>query len=148
MNLINMLKSLLNLFPSQTVFAHCDIPCGIYDPTAAQTAAKTILVMVQKINAEPEPLDDNEAAIKYTNNMVRMIMNKEEHAAICKKELSILWSDYFKEEHLEKFPDLHDKFWKALKLCSKNKQSVDENLAQQLVKAVDEIAQMFVESKK
>jgi nickel superoxide dismutase len=77
-----------------------------------------------------------------------MVMVKEEHAQICKKELLILWTDYFKLEHLEKFPDLHDKFWKAAKLCSKNKQSVDLKLAEELVKAVDEIAEIFAESKK
>lgn len=134
-----LLSSIFNFLPSTTAYAHCDIPCGIYDPTAAQTAAKTVLVMVQKLKDLPD--DD-------LNNKVRMIMNKEEHAGICKKELLILWTDYFKPEHLEKFPDLHNKFWQAAKLCSNAKQHIDEDITQELVTAVDEIAQMFAESKK
>src|SRR3989344_6323131 len=129
-----MFKKFLKLLPSQVVYAHCDIPCGIYDPTASQTAAKTVLVMVQKLKALPE--DD-------LNNKVRMIMNKEEHAGICKKELLILWTDYFKEEHLEKFPNLHETFWQAAKLCYYNKQHIEEEKAQELVAAVDKIADIF-----
>jgi nickel superoxide dismutase len=133
------LTAIFNLLPSQTVYAHCDIPCGIYDPKPAQIAAATVLKMVQKLKEYPE--DD-------LNNRVRAIWTKEEHARKCKEEILILWTDYFKEEHLEKFPDLHDTFWKAAKLCSKNKQSVDEDAASELVKAVDHIADIFAESKK
>lgn len=133
-----MVKFLRSLLPVKTIYAHCDIPCGIYSPKSAQLAAATVLVMVQKFKALPE--DD-------LNNKVRMIMNKEKHAQICKEELLILWTDYFKEEHLDKFPDLHDKIWKACKLCSKNKQNADLNSAQELVKAVDEIAEIFEKSK-
>ena len=78
---------------------------------------------------------------------MRMIWTKEEHARKCKEELLILWTDYFKQEHLEKFPNLHDMFWKAAKLCSQNKQHVDEKLAQELVEAVNGIAQIFEQSK-
>jgi nickel superoxide dismutase len=81
-------------------------------------------------------------------NFVRMIAVKEEHAQICKKELEILWSDYFKPEHLEKFPKLHDTFWKAAKLCSKNKQNVDAAAAAELQAAVKEISDMFYATKK
>lgn len=131
-------KSLFNLLPLNTAYAHCDIPCGIYDPKAAQTAAKTVLVMVQKINALPK--DD-------TNSFVRMVMNKEKHAQICKNELFTLWADYFKPEHLEMFPELHDTFWKTAKLCSENKHHVDEETAKKLVESVDMIADMFAKSK-
>ncbi len=125
--------------PSQPVYAHCDIPCGIYDPKPAQIAAATVLKMVQKIKEYPE--DD-------LNNRVRAIWTKEEHARKCKEEILILWTDYFKPEHLEKFSDLHETFWKAAKLCSKNKQSIGEEAAQELIKAVDKIAEMFNETKK
>ncbi|MBI2594018.1 superoxide dismutase, Ni [Candidatus Daviesbacteria bacterium] len=141
---MRILDILFRLLPSKTIYAHCDIPCGIYDPKPAQIAAATVLKMVQKIGELPK----ENPTVNDRNSFVRMVMVKEEHAQICKKELLILWTDYFKEEHLEKFPDLHDKFWKAAKLCSKNKQSVDESSAQELVKAVDEIAEMFAESKK
>lgn len=141
---MKMFMKLFKILPSQVAYAHCDIPCGIYDPKPAQIAAATVLKMVQKINEFPK----ENPTVNDRNSFVRMIMVKEEHAQICKKELSILWTDYFKEEHLEKFPNLHDKFWKAAKLCSKNKQSVDLKLAEELVKAVDEIAEIFAESKK
>ncbi len=131
---------LLKLLPSSgLVYAHCDVPCGIYDPKPAQIAAATVLKMVQKLNEYPE--DD-------LNNRVRAIWTKEEHARICKEELLILWTDYFKPEHLEKFPALHDTFWKAAKLCSKNKQNANEEAAKELVAAVDEIAGIFEQTKK
>ncbi|MBI2011332.1 superoxide dismutase, Ni [Candidatus Daviesbacteria bacterium] len=133
---------LLKLIPADYAYAHCDIPCGIYDPKAAQTAAKTILKMVQKIKELPTG-GTPEEILQTRNSFVRMVLVKEEHGRICKNELSILWADYFKEEHLEKFPDLHTKFWKALKLVSKNKQAIDEELAQELIKSVDEIADIF-----
>jgi nickel superoxide dismutase len=132
------MKFIFNLLPLKKVYAHCDVPCGIYDPKPAQIAAATVLKMVQKLKEYPE--DD-------LNNRVRAIWTKEEHARICKEEILILWTDYFKAEHLEKFPDLHEKFWNAAKLCSKNKQNIDEEAAQELVKAVDKIAEIFEESK-
>lgn len=130
---------LLKILPSKPVYAHCDIPCGIYDPKPSQLAAQTVLKMVQKIKEMPE--DDR-------NNLIRMVMVKEQHAEICKREILILWTDYFKVEHLEKFPDLHNLVWKTSKLCSDNKRAVDEQKAQELVEAVDKIAEIFEQSKK
>ena len=132
------------LKPRVTAYAHCDIPCGIYDPTPAKIAADTVAKMVEKINA----LD--KSAMDYTNrnSFDRMVTVKEQHAEICKKELQVLWSDYFKPEHLEKYPKLHDTFWKALKLASKNKQNVDAAAAGELQAAVKEIADMFWATKK
>ena len=72
-----------------------------------------------------------------------MVQVKEEHAQICKKELLILWTDYFKPEHLEMFPNLHETFWKAAKLCSRVKQEVSMEAAMQLKAAVEEIAEIF-----
>ena len=86
--------------PSVVAHAHCDIPCGIYDPTAAKVAADTVAKMVEKISA----LQPGATDFTTRGNFVRMTLVKEEHAQICKKELEILWSDYFKPEHLEKFP--------------------------------------------
>jgi nickel superoxide dismutase len=140
---MKVMSLLFSLLPSETVYAHCDVPCGIYDPKSAQIAAATVLKMVQKINEIPK---DNPSVVDR-NNFVRMVWTKEEHARKCKEEILILWTDYFKPEHLEKFPNLHETFWKAAKLCSKNKQSVDEAAATDLVKAVDEIANIFTQSK-
>lgn len=135
---MKFLSFFLKFLPQETVYAHCDVPCGIYDPEPAQIAAATILKMVQKI------LEEKESNI---NSLVRYIWTKEEHARKCKEELLILWTDYFKPEHLKQFPNLHEIFWNAAKLCSKNKQSVDKAAAQELVKAVDEIAAIFQKTK-
>ncbi len=106
--------------------------------------------MVEKILALPvagiEKLSDQEN-IETRNSFVRMIWTKEEHARKCKEELLILWTDYFKPEHLEMFPNLHETFWKAAKLCSENKQHVSKEAAEKLVAAVDEIADMFAKTK-
>ncbi len=128
--------------PRLVVHAHCDIPCGIYDPTAAKTAADTVAKMVEKINGA------SATDLANRNTFIRSIAVKEEHAQLCKKELLILWTDYFKPEHLEKYPKLHETFWKAAKLCSKNKQNVDAAAAAELQAAVKEIADIFWATKK
>jgi len=130
------------LAPRATAHAHCDIPCGIYDPSTATIAANTVAKMVEKIQGFGGQEEANR------NNFVRSVQVKEEHAQLCKKELLILWTDYFKPEHLEKYPKLHDTFWKAAKLCSKNKQSVDAQAAAELVSAVKEISDIFWATKK
>lgn len=140
-----MLTLLLRLLPTRVAFAHCDVPCGIYDPKPAQIAAATMLKMTEKIKELVATGSQDETT---RNNFVRMVQTKEEHGRILKHELSVLWSDYFKPDHLEKFPDLHDKFWQTLKLASKVKQSVDPEAAKRLVAAVDEIAEIFAETKK
>lgn len=136
-------KIIVSLLPEEIAYAHCDVPCGIYDPKSAQIAAATVLKMVQKL----QELDHPDKTITDRNNLVRAIWTKEEYARKCKEELLILWTDYFKPEHLDMFPNLHETFWKAAKLCSKNKQEVNIESAQNLVKAVEEIAAMFVKSK-
>src|SRR5579863_5952612 len=123
-----MLKKFLSFLPSQIAYAHCDVPCGIYDPKPAQIAAATVLKMIELIDALPEA----NPTVEDRNKFVRCVLTKEEHARKCKEELLILWTDYFKPEHLEKFPTLHDTFWKAAKLCSENKQHVSKEAAQKL----------------
>lgn len=138
-----LLQKFLSTLPSQPVYAHCDVPCGIYDPKGAQIAAATVLKMVQKLLETPEV----NKGVEDRNTVVRLIWTKEEHARKCKEEILILWTDYFKPEHLEMFPNLHEVFWKTAKLCSENKQHVSLESAQKLVAAVDEIADMFAKTK-
>jgi len=131
------------LLPS-ICYAHCDIPCGIYSPEAALLAAKTVWTLVKKMLDLKVPANASTVEVEtFENTISRMVAVKEEHAQLCKKELLILWSDYFKPEHLGSFPKLHETFWKAAKLCSKNKQNVDLPAAEELQKTVVEIAQMF-----
>ena len=111
------------------------------------TAADTVAKMVEKIleiKPDPDPQKDKE----NRNSMIRMVHTKEEWAQKCKQEILILWTDYFKDEHLAKFPDLHSKVWKATKLCSQAKRTVDLNVAKQLKDAVADIARIFAETKK
>jgi nickel superoxide dismutase len=137
MNIFHTALSLINkIMPFNVAYAHCDIPCGIYTPEPAKTAADTVIKMVEKIQA----LDQNASDLETRNSFVRMVAVKEAHAQKCKEELLILWTDYFKPEHLAMFPNLHDVFWKAAKLCSKNKQHVDMEAARELRQAVEEIA--------
>lgn len=143
---------LAKFIPAIIAEAHCDVPCGIYEPTPAKIAAMTVLRMVLQIGElhPPSgfPLNFDLAAMKALgNSMMRRIAVKEQHAELCKKELLILWTDFFKQEHLQKFPQLHEVFWKAAKLCSANKQEVSEEHARELVAGVDEIAKMFYEVK-
>lgn len=130
--------------------AHCDIPCGIYDPTPAKIAAKTVARMVDQLLELTAPDDDadDHVWLVYKHNLMRRVMTKEQHAEICKHELEILWSDFFKPEHLKQFPDLQTQFWQAVKLCSTNKQELSREAAADLIQAVDQIAQIFYQTKK
>ena len=115
MDLKRLIAKRLPLYEAE---AHCDIPCGIYDPIAAKIAAQTVLKMVMRIQS----LGDPGASVAALNSASRYVTVKEEHAELTKHELDILWHDYFKPEHLEKYPDLHTTFWNATKLASANKQ--------------------------
>ena len=130
------------LVPSTTAHAHCDIPCGIYDPHEAEIAARTVARMVELIGGIEG--DDTEARNKFS----RCVRVKDDHAEKVKHEVQVIWSDYFKPEHLEKYPDLHTKVWNVLKLASKNKQSVDAAAAAQLEAAVKEFSDIFWATKK
>jgi nickel superoxide dismutase len=131
-------------FPAKEVAAHCDGPCGVYDPASARIAAEAVLSMTKKILAltPPEGKDD-QAWVAFRNSVVRYIQIKEEQAQIAKDELLILWTDYFKPAHLEKYPDLHDTFWQAAKLCSAVKVEVSLEKANALMDAIKKIHEIF-----
>jgi nickel superoxide dismutase len=126
------------------VYAHCDMPCGIYETDTMRHAADTCVRMLEKIQAMGDSHGDKS---DDHANFIRHVVNKEKHAQECKDQIYTLWSDYFKPEHLEKFPDLHDTFWQAAKQCSKVKQSLNMDEAKKLVEMVAGIAKMFEESK-
>ena len=140
-----MFERLLDRFGLKTVEAHCDVPCGVYDPSTAQVAAKTVHALTKKIIDLPVPAPGAkpEELRAHKNTMIRMVQVKEEHARICKTEILILWTDYFKPQHLEMFPDLHNTFWNTAKLISFCKQNVDLAKAEELQTAVANIADMF-----
>ena len=141
-SLIGWFDQLLGIEP---LYAHCDVPCGIYDPHLAALSAKTVYTMNKKLTELPTPgptASPNEV-LEHRNTIVRMVQTKEAHAQLCKQELLILWTDYFKPENAGPFPDLHETFWKAAKLCSYNKQHVDAAKSQELMDAVAKISDMF-----
>ena len=145
---MSLKSSLMRFIPVGSAYGHCDIPCGIYDPISAKIAAQTVLKMAMRIDALEGSTSDSPAGRQtYANTIGRFITVKEQHATLAKEELDILWHDYFRPDHLEKYPDLHTNFWTAAKLASQNKQSVNVNAAKQLVDAVDEIARIFWETK-
>ena len=126
-----------------TVHAHCDIPCGVYETDIMRNAAYTCKVMVQKIKELGDVSD-----IEHHNTFVRMVMTKEKHAETVKHEARILWGNYFKPEHLEAYPDLHEKVWRIMKQASTVKHAVDEAEAQKLIDQVLELAEIFAATKK
>lgn len=133
------------LFQSTIAEAHCDIPCGVYENDTIKHAAETVFKMATKMHDLEHPGHDasNEEIVSYHNTIARYVQVKEEYAHFCKEQLLILWTDYFKEKHLDQFPDLHDKVWKTTKLCSKAKREGTVEAAKELKAAVKEIADIF-----
>ena len=127
----------LGLLKARIAEAHCDIPCGIYDPVSAKIAAQTVQKMVLRMQA----LEEGDDHVAYANTMSRYIATKEEHAELCKRELRILWADYAWPN--TDANDLAAKFNSALKLAGRCRQTVDMAACEELVAAVDDIATAF-----
>jgi len=141
---MTILQGLRRRLPIHEAHAHCDIPCGIYDPISAKIAAQTVLKMVMRIQALDYPQGGtHEEYATYRNTFGRYVTAKEQHAELVRHEVDILWHDYFKPEHLEKHPDLHTTVWETTKLASANKQGVDLDAAKSLVDSVDKIADIY-----
>ena len=116
--------------------AHCDLPCGVYDPAQARIEAESVKGCQQKYQDSDDPVFKE-----------RAVMIKEERANLVKHHLWVLWTDYFKPNHLEAHPDLHEKFWNATKLAGEAKKSLDPAQGQKLLDAIDEIDQIFKATK-
>ena len=139
-----MLNKIRDRFKTVTAEAHCDGPCGIYDPSSARIAAEAALSMTKKIlDLTPPAAGDAAAMASYLNTMSRYVQIKEEQAHLAKEELLVLWTDYFKPPHLEKYPNLHTTFWNAAKLCSAVKVEVSLENAEKLMAAIKEIHEIF-----
>jgi len=136
--LINKVLSLADkFFPPKEIYAQCDIPCGIYDPHNAQVASHTVIRMTNLINEKKDSVHD----------VARLTKVKEDHAETVKHDVRVIWGDYFKPEHLEKFPGLHELVFKIMKLASKTKQEVSVEASQELLEKVQEFAEIFWKSK-
>ena len=132
-----IIKSLDKLNPlyDGDAYAHCDIPCGIYDPRDAIQAAQTVVRMTElmeelDVSGGPSP--------SLANSMMRYVAAKEEHATKAKNDILVIWTD----------PDLHEKVWNACKLGSYVKVNVDLDKAKEFKSALEEIGNIFWETKK
>ncbi|WP_035951140.1 superoxide dismutase, Ni [Parafrankia sp. EUN1f] len=126
------------LKPAISVNAHCDLPCGVYDPAQAKVEAQSVKAIQEKYQGNTDP-----------EFRARALAIKEERAELVKHHLWVLWTDYFKPNHIEKYPQLHDLFWKATKAAGAAgaKGSVDPAQGQQLLDLIDEISTIFWETK-
>ncbi len=143
------LPSIFSLLPAKIAYAHCDIPCGIYDPHNAQMAAHTIIRMNQLIEevevSSKEP--SFEERKKIISQVSRLTHVKEEHGHLVEDELGTLENDYFKEEHYKAHPNLKELLEKGVKLSIKTRQNIDMESAKELLETVMQIAEIFYKSK-
>ena len=125
--------------PTLEVSAHCDLPCGVYDPAQARIEAESIKAIIAKTNDSTDP-----------DFRTRAVIIKEQRSELVKHHLWVLWTDYFKAPHFEKYPQLHTLFNEATKLAgaSGTKGTLDAGVADQLLAKIDEIAEIFWETKK
>ncbi|UJH71518.1 superoxide dismutase, Ni [Ornithinimicrobium sp. INDO-MA30-4] len=136
-----MLSRLISLMgvDQVDVSAHCDLPCGVYDPAQARIEAESVKMVIQKVN------DSDDADFKMRGTLI-----KEERSELVKHHLWVLWTDYFKPPHFEKYPELHVLFNEATKLAGAGgtKGSWDIANAEQLLSKIERISEIFWETKK
>jgi nickel superoxide dismutase len=132
-----LLSSVDRISRPLVVHAHCDLPCGVYDPAQARIEAESVKGCMEKFNASDDPVFKE-----------RAVFIKEERADLVKHHLWVLWTDYFKPEHLKKYPELNDLFWKATKAAGETKKSTDPKVAQALLDQIKEIDTIFWDTKK
>jgi nickel superoxide dismutase len=118
------------------VYAHCDLMCGVYDPAQARIEAESVLAIMKKHN------ESNDGHFK-----LRATLLKEQRAQLVKEHLWVLWTDYFNPEHLKKWPNLHDLFWRATKKAGEAKKSMDEKVGEELLELISEVNKIFIATK-
>jgi nickel superoxide dismutase len=116
------------------VHAHCDLPCGVYDPAQARIEAQSVKACMEKFHASDDPVFRE-----------RAVMIKEQRSTLVKEHLWVLWTDYFKPPHFEAYPQLHSLFNEATKLAGAagTKGTNDPAVADALLGKIDEIADIF-----
>lgn len=123
------------MFRIKPVYAHCDLPCGVYDPIQAKIEAVSVHKIIEKY------------ASLQNEDKIRAVLIKEQRLELVKHHLWVLWTDYFKPEHLQKHPDLHDLFWRATKQAGAVKKSVEPAESQKLLDLIDEVSKVFLDTK-
>lgn len=140
---MRFLKRLLGILPLAHVYAHCDIPCKIYDPYTAQVAAHTVIRMTQMLN-EAEAMPDD---IVREHHIARLTKVKEDQAEIVKHEIRVIWGDYFKDEQMQKAPEVSNLVHNILMCASKTKQEINPKESKKLLSLVQEFAEAFYKTK-
>ncbi len=126
------------LAPRTSAYAHCDLPCGVYDPAQARIEAESVKALAEKYAANADP-----------EFRARALIIKEQRSELVKHHLWVLWTDYFKAPHFEKYPNLHQLFNEATKLAGASgaKGSMDPAVGDQLLAKIEEISKIFWETK-
>src|SRR6202161_4893411 len=138
MTLLTRINALLDASTTPLVAsAHCDLPCGVYDPAQARIEAQSVKGIMEKFNASTD-----------ADFKTRALFIKEERCDLVKHHLWVLWTDYFQPDHLEKHPQLHELFWKGTKTAGEAKKTNDEAVGQRLIDEIDGIAEVFWATKK
>ncbi|WP_431042277.1 superoxide dismutase, Ni [Streptomyces sp. P1-3] len=122
--------------PKVKVSAHCDLPCGVYDPAQARIEAESVKAIQEKYQANTDQ-----------DFRTRALSIKEQRAELAKHHVSVLWSDYFKPPHFEKYPELHQLINDTLKALSAAKASNDPATGQQALEYIAQIDKIFWETK-
>jgi nickel superoxide dismutase len=133
------MRLLARLFePPVIAHAHCDLPCGVYDPAQARIEAESVKGICEKYAQSTDP-----------GFRVRALLIKEQRSELVKHHLWVLWTDYFKAPHFEKYPQLHQLLNEATKLAgaSGTKGSADADAAERLLARISEISKIFWETK-
>jgi nickel superoxide dismutase len=137
MRILARLTALVDrLNPPEQVHAHCDLPCGVYDPAQARIEAESVKAIQEKYQGSSDDVFRE-----------RAVLIKEERADLVKHHLWVLWTDYFKPEHAEKYPQLHQLFWEATKAAGAAKKSEDPADGQELLDLIAQIDKIFKETK-
>ena len=136
-----IIQALDKLIHFQEVKAHCDVPCGIYDPITAQIDALTVVRMMDLMEALSS--GDEKSRKDFHNSMSRYVSVKEEHAENAKREIRVIWGDFIKDAHVEKYPELPGLVHKIMQLGSKCRQTADRDQGLAFVAAINEFAEIF-----
>lgn len=125
------------MFKLNEVKAHCDVPCGIYDPSAAQIAALSVVRMVDLMNAAEGD------GVEYHNSMARYVAVKESEAIKCKEEVRIIWGDFIKPPQVAEYPEIHTIVHNIMMLGGAAKQHASRDKAMELLAEVNKFAEIF-----
>jgi len=140
-----MIYKLLDQFELEEASAHCDIPCGIYDPHLAQVAALTVIRMDDLIADLVKGSHEENA--EFHNSLTRYVAVKEEHAELAKREVRVIFGDYIKKEHVDKYPELPALVHHIFQFGSKARQTASRENAMEFLNLINRFAEIYWETK-